>query len=147
MGEVMNFKGKRALVCDDHSDMVSAICDVLKSRGLECSPCYDVAEAFALIQKQTPDVIISDIQMPVLSGVDLIRMLNDHHIHVPVIFLTGLMGKPVFRETFSHGHFEFLNKPVDPFELIQATEKALLFGHVQGAGEKFSKALKKSVAS
>ncbi|HEY8269362.1 MAG TPA: response regulator [Pseudobdellovibrionaceae bacterium] len=135
---------KKVFVCDDDSDMVHVICDIMVYMNLESTPCSDSRRAIETIEKTKPDIIISDIQMPIFSGLDLIRSLNEKNYRIPIIFLTGRNEIKIYHETFVRGHFEFLKKPLDPYELIKTVDKALNFGYSPPIENRFFQNLKKA---
>jgi putative two-component system response regulator len=88
----------------------------------------DPRDAFAMIRKTAPDLVLLDINMPHVSGLDILRAKNlDRSLHYfPVIILTASTDPAVKHEALHLGAYDFLNKPVDPNELIPRCRNALL---------------------
>lgn len=114
-------KKYRILVVDDEE----SITFLLKTE-LEELPVYDVdtalngTEAINLIQSQIYDVVLLDIKMPRVSGIDVLKYLNEHSPATQVIMLTNVVDMKTAIETIKLGAYDFVSKPYDP-EQLQAT--------------------------
>lgn len=88
----------------------------------------DPAEAVNLILREPPDLALLGISMPVISGLDILRVIKtvDQAGHVPVLFLTAADEPEVKGAAIELGVTDFLQKPVDPNELIPRVRNALL---------------------
>lgn len=111
----------RILVVDDEE----SITFLLKTE-LEELPDYDVdvaingTEAINLIQSKIYDVVLLDIKMPRVSGIDVLKYLNEHSPSTQVIMLTNVVDMKTAIETIKLGAYDFVSKPYDP-EQLQAT--------------------------
>lgn len=82
--------------------------------------------------------------MPEMTGLELLRFLENNKFKIPVIMLTGSLDDSDFRDAVAYSNFDYLNKPIKPFELIETVQKALTFGYQPSAlSEKFLDRLKK----
>jgi CheY-like chemotaxis protein len=87
----MNTRGfnYRVLVVDDESAVLQTSALVLKERGFEVISASDGFEALVELRRSTPDVIISDLKMPNMSGFELLSVVRRRFPHIPVIAISG----------------------------------------------------------
>ena len=86
--------------------------------------------AFEIAKSMKVDLIISDWEMPGMSGIELLKVLKDdaQTAHIPVIIVTGVMLSPSdLDEALTAGAYDYLRKPVDPVELAARTNSAINF--------------------
>lgn len=83
--------GLNALIADDETPITSILCSRLQRAGFEVRVAADGQEAFALAQKLTPDVVVTDLQMPRWSGLEFAQAMSREPDlrHVPVLLLTA----------------------------------------------------------
>ena len=120
-----NLRRPRVLLADDHQMLVDALKSVLE-------PSYDVVGAVsdgrALLvaaAKLQPDVIVLDIAMPLLNGLDAARHLKPSMPHLKLIFMTMNEDPDMVGEAFRAGASGFLLKQAAAFELTEAIEQVL----------------------
>ncbi len=119
---------KKILIVDDEVDLVEIYTDDLSLAGYECIPAYNGEQALKLCISEKPDVIISDINMPVMDGLTMLKRMKDEGIKVPVILVTAFSNTQKIREAWKNGAFDFLEKPVN-FEILHSLIKnAIEFG-------------------
>ena len=118
---------KRILVVEDNDLNRKLFCDVLKANGHEVVPVADGRNVVATAQRFVPDLVIMDIQLPHVSGIDLIGQLKADPAlaGVPVLAVTAYVGKGDEERIRDAGAADYLAKPVSigPF---MAAVKALL---------------------
>ena len=118
---------KRILVVEDNELNRKLFCDVLKANGHEVVPVADGRNVVATTQRFVPDLVIMDIQLPHVSGIDLIGQLKADPAlaGVPVLAVTAYAGKGDEERIRDAGAADYLAKPVSigPF---MAAVKALL---------------------
>jgi two-component system cell cycle response regulator DivK len=118
---------KRILVVEDNDLNRKLFCDVLKANGHEVVPVADGRNVVATAQRFVPDLVIMDIQLPHVSGIDLIGQLKADAAlaSVPVLAVTAYAGKGDEERIRDAGAADYLAKPVSigPF---MAAVKALL---------------------
>ena len=105
---------KRILVVEDNDLNRKLFCDVLKANGHEVVPVADGNDVIATARKFAPDLVIMDIQLPGVSGVDLIAELKDNGdlAKVPVLAVTAYAGKGDEERIRGAGAEDYLAKPV-----------------------------------
>jgi EAL domain-containing protein (putative c-di-GMP-specific phosphodiesterase class I)/CheY-like chemotaxis protein len=117
--------GRRSvLVVDDEEVLTRAMTRVLEARGYRVKTAHDGNAAIQLIRREPFDVIVSDIQMPGMTGIDLLRIVRAYDLDVPVILMTGAPTVETAIEAVSLGALQYLSKPTPGDELVKAVERA-----------------------
>lgn len=118
---------KKILLIDDDKNL----CDLLSCYLLSCNfsvqSVHNIRHALVLMNKEKPDIVISDIMMSDLDGYDLIRLLslNDDLVYTPVVFVTA-KGMTYDRiRGYNSGCYGYLTKPFDPQELVAIINSVL----------------------
>ncbi len=119
--------GKKVLVVDDEIHIVHVVAIKLRNNGFEVLSAQNGAEAFELACREKPDIVVTDFQMPVMTGAELVARLrqNEQTKDVPVIMLTARSFAIEDDEKESLGISEFLSKPFSPKELLRSIEDIL----------------------
>ena len=117
-------KRRSVLIVDDEEVLVRAMTRVLEARGYQVTAAHDGNAAIGLIRRQPFDVIVSDIQMPGMTGIDLLRVVRAYDLDVPVILMTGAPTVETAIEAVSLGALQYLSKPTPGDELVKAVERA-----------------------
>jgi EAL domain-containing protein (putative c-di-GMP-specific phosphodiesterase class I) len=115
----------RILVVDDEEDLLRGNCRWLTSAGYRVEGVGDGAQAAARFKAEAFDLVLSDISMPNMTGIDLLRAVREQDLDVPVILMTGNPGVDSASRAIELGAFRYLIKPVDPSELLQVVQMAL----------------------
>jgi len=118
---------RRVLVVDDEIHIVHVVTIKLRNNGYEVISAENGAEAFELAREEKPDIIVTDFQMPVMTGLQLVEKLRqcEETKDIPVIMLTA-RGFAVENESKEELQIsEFLSKPFSPKELLRSIEDAL----------------------
>ena len=105
---------KRILVVEDNDLNRKLFCDVLKANGHEVVPVADGQNVLATAKRFAPDLVIMDIQLPNISGIDLIAQLKADSAlaDVPVVAVTAYAGKGDEERIRDAGAADYLAKPV-----------------------------------
>jgi FixJ family two-component response regulator len=113
-------------VVDDEASLRRALVFLLESAGWQVT-AHDSAEAFlaAWSEPAAPGCLILDIRMPMMSGLELQRILNERGIHLPVIFLTGHADVSIAVQAMKHGACELIEKPFKDQTLLDAVGQAV----------------------
>jgi DNA-binding NtrC family response regulator len=101
------------LVIDDEPALREVLTLRLQSWGFSVVAAADVPEAERLVQERVPDVVLSDVVLPGMSGLDLLRRLKAHHPDLPVILITAHANVDAAVEAMKTGAEDFLTKPID----------------------------------
>jgi CheY-like chemotaxis protein len=113
--------GLRLLVVDDEPDARRVLVKVLQDAGALVTVAGSAAEAMEALARSRPEVLISDIGMPDVDGLDLIRKLRagGHHAKdLPAVALTAFVHKTDRRQALLAGFQVHIPKPVDPHDLL-----------------------------
>jgi DNA-binding NarL/FixJ family response regulator len=118
---------KRLLVVDDEPNLLTAIAAVLRGKGYEVTTARNGKDALLQIARQLPDLIVSDVRMPVMDGYRLARQLRaaPHTKLIPIVFLTAKDETEDRIEGFQSGVDVYLTKPFEPDELIAVIQNIL----------------------
>lgn len=102
---------KKILVVDDDPQLLDTLVELLEEEGARVVTASNGADAIRLSHAQAFDVIISDIQMPEIDGIELVRRLSKLQEGKPVILMTGFGSVDTLEEAMKHGAFDYLLKP------------------------------------
>jgi EAL domain-containing protein (putative c-di-GMP-specific phosphodiesterase class I) len=114
----------RILLVDDDAALAKAYGSLLSRRGAVVDVASDGREAAKRVQSQSFDVIVSDISMPEMTGVEFLKAVRAHDLDVPVILMTGEPGVSSAAEAVEFGAFRYLTKPVPNETLWEAVLRA-----------------------
>jgi len=116
-------------VIDDDEAVRQSVTFFLKAAGMNVQ-IYDSATSFL---RRLPHIgsgcVITDVRMPEISGIDLLRRLKDAQVQIPVIVITGHGDVPLAVQAMKSGATEFLEKPLDNDALLMAVKTALSTEH------------------
>lgn len=112
------------VVADDHRFFMDGLNMVIARdpRFLVVATCRNGDELVAAVQKYTPDIVITDLSMPVLSGIMAIKAIRKFNHHVPILVLTGFENDFLIIEAMEAGAIGYVNKSVAYEELYDAIE-------------------------
>lgn len=115
------------LAVDDSPSIRSLVTYVLEQAGFNVVVAEDGREALEYAQQHTVDVVLTDINMPFLDGIDLIKGLRElpHYKFVPMLVLTTESGNEKKMEGKAAGATGWIVKPFDPAQLVSTIEKVL----------------------
>jgi CheY-like chemotaxis protein len=107
------------LVIDDEEAFCDVVCEILDSLGYKTRQAYDAHQAIALLQKITPDLILTDVMMPELDGLTFIRQLRSDPTwsEIPIIIVSAKATKDDREAATEAGADGYLIKPFSSLEL------------------------------
>ncbi len=114
----------RVLLVDDEEDYVKALAERMDMRDLQSKIALSGEEALNLLDEDPPDVIVLDLRMPGMGGMEVLERVRREHPHIQVIILTGHGGEKEEREARRLGAFEYMQKPADTGTLIRNIQGA-----------------------
>ncbi len=121
-------KRKKILCIEDDHETAALIAEELDERGYEVTVAHDGRAGFAAILKSTPDLVLSDISMPVMSGFELLERLTalaPRFGNMPFVFLTALTDRDNELKGRQLGADDYVTKPID-FDVLDTIIKARL---------------------
>lgn len=122
----------KILVAEDDRNTNKLICAVMRRMGHEPLPARDGAEALALIDTDHPDLLITDLMMPRLDGMELTRQLRDAGYDLPILMLTAKGAQADKNQGFVAGADDYLPKPADMKEPALRVRALLRRAHIAG---------------
>jgi EAL domain-containing protein (putative c-di-GMP-specific phosphodiesterase class I) len=120
----------KVLLVDDDDAVRNAFRRVLESRGFQVFACQSGSEALERLASGGYDAMVSDVRMPGMSGLKLLRAVREHDLDLPVILVTGNPDLGSATEAVEYGAFQYLIKPVENERLGQAIERAATAGRM-----------------
>lgn len=118
--------GKRVLVVEDHHDTSFTLCKLLKLEGYEVDHAIDGMAGYNSASTRHPDLIVTDVQMPRMNGIDMIRRIRTQADlkEVPIIVMSAY-GKRVIADAISAGADGYIEKPLDLEKFISRVKDIL----------------------
>ncbi len=114
----------RILVVDDERDLLEVLGTMLAEAGWQVDTAGNGREALALVDADRYEVVLSDIDMPGMSGLELLREIRGRDLDVPVLLITGHPRVDTAVEALEHGALRYLRKPIRERDLLSAVEDA-----------------------
>jgi DNA-binding NtrC family response regulator len=115
---------RRILVVDDDPDIRDTLPGALAATGAEVSTAPDGEGAFARISSERPDLVLTDVRMPGLDGLELLRLLKQRAPGVDVILMTAYDDMPTVVAAMREGARDYLVKPLDLHDLRRVVTEA-----------------------
>jgi len=115
----------RILVVDDDSELGALIADILRDRGHVVTVVERARGAMGVLELGETDVLITDLRMPEMGGLELIEWANRHDPRLVIIAITGFGSLETAIKAIRVGAFDYLSKPFEPEALQLAVDKAL----------------------
>ncbi len=129
----------KILLVDDEQEFVQTLSERLQTRNLESSVVYDGEQALEFVKKDEPDVMVLDLMMPGIDGIEVLRRIKRDHPRVEVIILTGHGSKREEELAEDLGAYAYLRKPVDIDLLARVMNEAYQkINRLKGAGQSFA---------
>jgi DNA-binding NtrC family response regulator len=115
----------RVLVVDDEPDMVENCARILKRSGYQCLTATDPHRALALVEAERPDLLLTDLKMPGMDGMELLRRARESDPALPVILITAFASIESAVTAIKDGAFDYLPKNFSVDQLRVAVERGL----------------------
>ena len=114
----------KILICEDEEIMLTALEFRLQRQGFEVLIAKDGKQALEKVKTDSPDLIVADVMMPFISGLELIDYVRrDLGSMLPIIVISALEHEETVLEAFRLGASDFITKPFKPNELILRIKK------------------------
>jgi DNA-binding response OmpR family regulator len=117
-------KDMKVLLVDDEEEFVKALAERLKMRDLRSDTVLDGEEALSFVEDQEPDVMVLDLKMPGIDGMEVLRQVRKAYPKIQVIILTGHGTERDEEEAKRLGAFDYLEKPVNLDVLVKKMKAA-----------------------
>jgi DNA-binding response OmpR family regulator len=136
-----SFKEISILLAEDERDLAHLIKDAIGEYFKEFIIVYDGKEALDAYHKYHPNIIITDILMPHLTGLELLQKIREADEHLPIIILSAHSDSEKLLKAIDHGVNKYFIKPFDPDDLLEYLEKTVEKLHLKSMkklGDNFS---------
>jgi DNA-binding response OmpR family regulator len=117
----------RILVVDDHPDSVDAVTQYFAYAGYDVVGAHNGGDGLMLADVEHPDIVLLDIRMPGMSGVEVLQQMKLRWPERPVIMISGLGDRDLAKRSLERGAFDYVQKPFD-FDLLHRCVAAALSG-------------------
>jgi DNA-binding response OmpR family regulator len=114
----------KVLLVDDEEEFVKALAERLQMRDVGSDLAFNGEQALQIVKDQEPDVMVLDLKMPGIDGMEVLRRVRKAYPQVQVIILTGHGTEKDEEEAKRLGAFAYLRKPVNLEQLVQVMRKA-----------------------
>jgi hypothetical protein len=125
--ETMNANNKRILIIDDDPQISLIVAEFLNRSGYSVRHGTNGEQGLQICESFKPHLVLCDLEMPIMDGWTMISRLreNDRYADMPVIFLSACRERSKIRQSMNLGGDDFLSKPMDLSEIVQAIEARL----------------------
>lgn len=114
----------KVLLVDDEEDFLTALTERLQNRGIDAQGVKSGEEALEALKSRPVDVVVLDVRMPGISGIDTLEAIKKEYPATEVLMLTGHADLETAFRGMDSGAFDYLVKPVDIDELIYRLQDA-----------------------
>ncbi|MBI4870606.1 MAG: response regulator [Candidatus Riflebacteria bacterium] len=120
-------KTYKVLIADDDADHVTIVKAILEQHGYHALEAFNGEEALQEVEKHDPDLVLLDIMMPKIDGIEVVRRLKDNPKtrDLPVIMFSAKSGTREIMESFNYGASNYLIKPIDTERLLEKIQATL----------------------
>ncbi|MGH7193570.1 MAG: sigma-54-dependent transcriptional regulator, partial [Candidatus Saccharimonadales bacterium] len=125
----------RVLVVDDHRQARESMADVLRQAGHQVECVSSAVEALKLLDRVSFDVVITDLQMPGMSGLEFVHRLEKRPHGAQVVMVTAYATVASAVDAMRHGAFDYIEKPFAADRLENLVERAIGHGRLIDAGQ------------
>ncbi len=126
------------LIVDDEDLVVKTLYTMMETLGYDCLIASDGEEAMNVLAEKKCDLIVSDLVMPNMDGLELLANVRDNYPDVDVIIATGFTERVTYAEMIKQGAIDFIKKPIEQDELEAKIDRALRERHMVRELEKLS---------
>jgi DNA-binding NtrC family response regulator len=114
----------KVLIVDDEAEFASALAERLQLRDYDARAVYSADDGFESISADVPDVILLDLKMPGIKGIEALKTIKLAHPMIEVIILSGLRSEKSASEGLKNGAFDYVVKPVEIEDLVIKIDQA-----------------------
>lgn len=122
----------RILIVDDHTAARESVADVLRHAGYQVADAASAVEALPMLERGSYDVVVTDLQMPGMDGLEFIRQISQRSLDVQILMITAHATISSAVEAMRFGAFDYLEKPFDATRLEKQVAHAIERGRLLG---------------
>ncbi len=121
----MNEQKVKIMVIDDDPGLVETLSDALQLEGYSIKTALDGESALTILENEDIDVVVTDIKMPGVSGLQLLKMIKEKNQNLPVIVMTGFASLETAIEAIKQGAYDYVTKPFEIEKFLHTVAKAV----------------------
>ena len=114
----------KVLLVDDEKGYINVLSNRLSKRSINATKAFSGTQAIQILRKKDFDVVVLDLKMEDMDGIEVLKIMKKMAPEVPVIFLTGHGSQEAAREGIAFGAFDYLTKPCEISQLIEKIKQA-----------------------
>lgn len=138
--------GERILVCDDEEAIREVVSTLLEAQGYQCTVVQNGFQAMEETRKAPHDLVLSDIVMPEMDGMRLLKELRSYDEDIPVIMVTAMHDISIAIEAMRAGAYDYILKPFEKDQLYLSVKRALEHRHLVIENRSYQRDLERLVA-
>ncbi|OCL82083.1 response regulator transcription factor [Arcobacter porcinus] len=123
---IEKLKNLTILYAEDEEGIRKNIADSLSYYVKEVIEASNGEEAFNLFEMKKPDIILSDLHMPILNGIDFVKRVRQNNRNIPIVMITAFTDKKYLLEAVELHMEKYIVKPIELYELLESLEKCLV---------------------
>jgi putative nucleotidyltransferase with HDIG domain len=125
LAQQQNDSKPRILIVDDEPGIVKLLAEILREDGYSCLGCHSSLEALRVLGTQRFDVALSDVHMPGIDGMELLRQVREEHPELPMVMVTGEGDIRVGVQAMKEGAYDYLLKPLNSGAVLMSVKQVL----------------------
>lgn len=133
------------LIVDDDPYVLESISTLLREYGYTVHTSQSAREAMKQVETVAFDVVLTDIKMPQVTGIELLQSIHTYNQQIPVILMTAFAELEVAVDAIKRGAFDFVTKPYNPDYLLHAVDKAIKYTEFIQMEKNYKKMLEETV--
>ncbi len=110
---------EKLLIIDDEVEFASTLCERLRLRGIDTTDVHSGTEGLKALVEIAPNIVILDLKMPDMNGIDVLARIKQHDPDIEVIMLTGHGSRAAGILAMEKGAIDYIMKPIDINELLE----------------------------
>ena len=114
---------KKILIVDDDKDIVKIVTTMLEGKGWNVAAAYSGHEALESVNASKPDIILLDIMMPEMNGIEVLKRIKKIDAGTRIIMITAFGDVESYLDSMELGAYEYINKPFETDELLDMIDK------------------------
>lgn len=114
---------RKVLIVDDDRDIVTIVSTILGGRGWDIKAAYNGREALEAVTSSKPDIILLDIMMPEMNGIEVLKRIKKIDKDARIIMITAFGDVESYLDSMELGAYEYINKPFETDELLEMIDR------------------------
>ncbi|HET7522186.1 MAG TPA: response regulator [Bacillales bacterium] len=119
----------KILIVDDQFGIRALLREILQAEGYQTYEAANGAQALGAVQKEEPNLVLLDIKIPGMDGLEILRRIKNEKVNTKVMIMTAYGELEMIKEAMDHGAITHFSKPFDINEMLETIKKALSTSH------------------